>query len=274
MADERPIGLLDSGVGGLSVLREVRALLPTESLVYLADQAHLPYGEKDRAQVRRYVEGIARFLLEDHACKMIVIPCHTACAAALHHLRGLLPHVPIVGMEPAVKPAAERTKSGVIGVISTQATYQSELFASVVDRFAKQVQVEARACPDLVMLAEQGAPDTPETYHILRKNLAPLIATGMDHLVLGCTHFPFLSKQLQVVLGDGVTLVDPAPAVARQVQRVLTENDTLASVTNQGKVAYFTTGDSQRFGQVIETLLGESVQTCQAHWQGERLCPI
>jgi glutamate racemase len=255
MSDARPIGLLDSGVGGLSVLREVRRLLPAENLLYVADQAHLPYGPRPVAEVRAFVEAIARFLLAE-GCKMLVLPCVTANAAALGHLRATFPTVPVVGMEPAVKPAAERTRTGVIGVISTQATNQSALFASVVDRFAQNVRVVTGICPEMVTLAEQGAPDTPEARAIIATYLAPLQAEGIDMLVLACTHFPFLDRQISDFLGPAVTLIDPAPAVARQCQRVLEARGLRNEGDAPGLIRYLTTGEAARFAAVREVLLG------------------
>src|SRR5450432_30273 len=211
MPDSRPIGMLDSGVGGLSVLREVRPLLPGESIIYVADEGHMPYGPRARDEIRAFVSEIVRFLVEQ-GCKMIVIPCNAANAAALHYVREAFPNLPIVGMEPAIKPAAEHTKSGIIGVITTKATYQGELFASVLDRFAQGVQVETQVCPDLVLLVERGAPDTPEARAMIAACLHPLISAGIDELVLGCTHFPFLDVQLRAQLGPGIEIVDPGPA--------------------------------------------------------------
>lgn len=269
-SDSRPIGMLDSGVGGLSVLREVRRLLPGESILYVADQGHMPYGPRRAEEIRAFVEEITRFLLE-RGGKLIVLPCNAANAAALHHVRRIFPQIPIVGMEPAIKPAARDTRSGVIGVITTQATYQGELFASVIDRFAQGVQVETQVCPDLVLLAEQGAPDTAETRATVARYLAPLKTAGVDQLVLGCTHFPFLAEQIQAYLGPGVTIVDPAPAVARQVGRVLAERGLANGSPAAGHVTYYTTGDSAHFADVLRRLLGENGDVRAATWQGRRL---
>lgn len=252
--DPRPIGMLDSGVGGLSVLREVRRLLPAESIRYVADQGHLPYGPRPSAEIRAFVEGIARFLLRQN-CKILVLACNAANAAALHSLRAALPDIAIIGMEPAIKPAATGTQTGVIGVITTQATSQGELFASVIDRFARGVRVETQVCPTLVTLAEHGAPDTPESHQIIADYLAPLRDAGIDQLVLGCTHFPFLIPQIQAFLGPGVTIVDPGPAVARQVARVL-EGRGLANAGHPGDVIYYTSGDPAAFGAALNALLG------------------
>jgi glutamate racemase len=250
------IGLLDSGVGGLSVLRAVREVLPDVPIRYVGDQGHLPYGQRPREEVRAFARGIAHFLIEQ-GCTMLVIPCHTANAAALHTLREQLPQIPIVGMEPAVKPAAEHTQTGIIGVIMTAATYHSELYASVVDRFAQHVRVEARACPEMVMLVERGDLDSPEARRIVSEYLLPLKEKGIDQLVLGCTHFPFLDAVMKAVLGDSVTLVDPAPAVARQTARIWNER---AEKSEKSEAVppevYYTSGDPVRFAEQITQLIG------------------
>jgi glutamate racemase len=271
MADARPIGMMDSGVGGLAILREVRQLLPHESIIYVADQGHLPYGPRPRDEIRQFTANIIRFLL-DQDCKIIVIACNTANAAALHYVREQFPTLSIVGMEPAIKPAAEHTKTGVIGVIMTKATYQSELFASVVDRFANGIQVEGEACPGLVTLVEQGIPDTAETRKIVADYLQPLQAAGIDQLVIGCTHFTFLDKQFREQLGPGVDIVDPAPAVARQTGRVLEQLGVSAPVEAVGTVRYITSGDADHMRMLIEKLIEDkTANVSAAHWDGDTL---
>ncbi len=263
--------MLDSGVGGLSVLREVCRLLPHESIVYVADEGHLPYGPRERDEIRAFVSGITQFLI-DQDCKLIVIACNTANAAALHDVRNTFPALPIVGMEPAIKPAAQHTRSGVIGVIMTKTTYQSELYASVVDRFAQGVQVEAQVCPEFVTLVEHGAPDTPETRAILDRYLAPLKAAGIDQLVLGCTHFPFLVRQFQDYFGPGVTIIDPAPAVARQVRRVLIERQLATDSVSEGSIHYLTSGDPRKLRGLLAHLIDETQPDIRAvRWDDHRL---
>jgi glutamate racemase len=259
MSDARPIGLLDSGVGGLSVLREVRRLLPNERLCYAADQAHLPYGARTVGEIRQYVEQIVRFLLQQD-CKLIVIACNAANTAALHHMRRLFPDVPIVGMEPAVKPAAERTRSGVIGVLTTQVTAQGALYANVMTRFAQGVRVITQVCPQLVRLVEEGAPEDDAARQLVAECVAPLQAAGADQIVLGCTHFPFLMPHLRAALGTAAAIVDPAPAVARQVQRVLAARCALNESAAQGDVRYFTSGAPEQFSRVAAQLLGTPIQ--------------
>jgi len=226
MHDSRPIGFFDSGVGGLTVWREVTALLPRESTVYVADSAHCPYGSKTRDEVvalsRRCVE-----MLLDESCKLVVVACNTATAAAIDTLRETYP-VPFVGMEPAVKPAALNSKTGVIGVLATEGTFNGRLFKETSARFADSATMEVCVGNDLVELVESGKADDEETCRVLERLLRPMLDKNIDHLVLGCTHFPFLRPQIQRIVGDRVTIVDPAPAVARQVERRLTENGILS----------------------------------------------
>lgn len=219
MSTSGPIGVFDSGVGGLSILAEIRTLLPSADLVYLADQAYAPYGERTLTEVRARCEAVVDRLLAA-GCATIVIACNTASAAALHHLRGRHPEPTFVGMEPAVKPAAETSHVGVIGVLATPATFQSELYASVVDRHANGVEVIAQPAPGLVEVVESGRFD--DAIPLLERYLTPMVAAGIDRLVLGCTHYPFLIDQIRRVLPAGIEVVDPAPAVARQVARVTT----------------------------------------------------
>lgn len=258
MSDTRPIGILDSGVGGLSILREVRHQLPGEDVIFLADQAHVPYGPRSIEQVRAFTEGVARFLIARNV-KLIVVACNTASAAALYHLRETFPEMPFIGMEPAVKPAARDSQSGVIGVIATQTTFQGELFASVVGRFANHVRVETQACPEFVMLAETGDIDSPDAHAAIRRRLQPLLDAGIDQLVLGCTHFPFLKDAIQTATGPGVALVDPSPAVARQAGRVLIERGELNVTGAMGHVTYYTSGDLAAFRRVMRALLGADI---------------
>jgi glutamate racemase len=264
-----PIGIFDSGVGGLSVLRSVRELLPNEDLIYLADQAHVPYGSRSLAEVRSFSEGITRYLLEQNA-KLIVVACNTASAAALHHLRDVFPQVPFVGMEPAVKPAAESTRSGVVGVLATPATFQGELYASVIERFATGVKVLQDTCPGLVMEIDRGRLDTTEVYSILEQALKPMLGEGIDTVVLGCTHFPFVIPAIENIVGSGVRVIDPSPAIACQVQRLLETNDLLSAAPDQGQVQYFTTGVPVQLKGLLPQLTSSPGEVKTLAWdQGE-----
>jgi glutamate racemase len=239
------IGVFDSGVGGISVLNEIRRQLPDADLLYLADRANAPYGERGLTEVRRLAESCVRYLLAEGA-EMIVVACNTASAAALNHLRSLHPHVRFVGMEPAIKPAAAITRSGVIGVLATTATYQGELFSSLLGRLSGAIEVVAIACPGWASAVEEGRMDTPVTHRLIEDGLAPVLRRGADTLVLGCTHYPFLHSMIRQLAGPQVAIIDPAPAVARQVARLH------ASQPGTGTLRLVTSGDAVSFRSVIE----------------------
>ena len=267
---EAPIGVYDSGVGGLSVLRALHSQLPFEATLYFADQAKVPYGERPLEEVRQLAEGVTRMMMHEGA-KLIVIACNTASAAALKHLRDLYPKFPFVGMEPAVKPAAEQTLSGKVGVLATPSTFQGELYASVVERFAKDVQIFEATCPGLVKQIERGYLQTPLTRRILQQALQPMLAEGVDTLVMGCTHFPFVIPLIQQIAGEGVRVIDPAPAIARQTERVLTQHNLLRSPAAEPTQRYLTSGDPSRFSRLLEQLLGVRAQPERWHWVGDSL---
>ncbi len=263
--NDAPIALFDSGVGGLSVWREVVRLLPNEPTLYLADQAHLPYGPRPLGEVRRYAENITRFLL-DQGAKLIVVACNTASGAALHYLRATFPDVPFVGMEPAVKPAAERTRTGVIGVIATPATFQGSLFRRLVERFAADVQLHTQVCPGLVEAVEAGEAEAPETLALLHRYLDPMVKAGIDQLVLGCTHYPFLAESIRRVVGEDVALIDPAPAVARQVRRVLARRGWLRRGGALPQHRFYTTGEVATMRDQVSRLVGYQGQVVPLQW--------
>jgi glutamate racemase len=264
------IGIFDSGVGGLSVWREIAAQLPDESLVYFADQGHIPYGPRSMQEIRAFSEAIARFLLE-RGCCIIVVACNTASAAALTHLRITFPDVPFVGMEPAVKPAVQTTRTGRVGVMATPATFQGELFASVVERFANGVQVVKQVCPGLVEQVEAGRLDTPATQAMLRQYLAPAMAADVDTIVLGCTHYPFLAPAIRRIVGPGVSVIDPSPAIARQVGRVM-EQRGLFSASGAPSRVFYTSGDVAAFAETLGRLVGVSDPLIlPARWEGRRV---
>ncbi len=194
------IGIFDSGVGGLSVLKAIRSEMPSEAIVYLADQGHVPYGPRPLEEVRRFSEEISRFLLESGA-KLIVVACNAASAAALNYLREKHPSINFVGMEPAVKPAAENSASRVVAVLATPATFQGALYASVVERFGSGVQLLQDTCPGLVEAIEGGDLNGPLVRQILEKALNPMLEKGADTVVLGCTHYPFVIPMIEAISG-------------------------------------------------------------------------
>ena len=263
-----PIGVFDSGVGGLSVLRAMRALLPAENVIFFGDQGHVPYGPRPLGQVRAFSEGITRFLL-DEGVKLIVVACNTASAAALTHLRQTFPDVKFVGMEPAVKPAAETTRTGVVGVLATPATFQGALYASVVERFANGVQLMQDTCPGLVQEIELGNLDGMETRAILESALRPMLDRGIDTVVLGCTHYPFVIPLIEQIVGESVRVIDPAPSVARQVERLLEAAGTRNPSTSRGRVQFYTSGDAAAVKSLLPKLLGESGRVSRLIWEDE-----
>jgi glutamate racemase len=260
-----PIGVFDSGVGGLSILRQLRLLLPSEDVLFFADQAHVPYGPRPLDEVRRFSTGIARFLIDQRA-KLIVVACNTASAAALQALRATFPSMPFVGMEPAVKPAAAQTRTHTVGVLATPATFQGELFASVVERFAQGVRVLPQTLPGLVERIEAGDLDGPATHRIVRDAVQPLVAQGADTLVLACTHYPLVIPVIAEAAGAGVQVIDPSPAIARQAARLLDERGLRAERHGGGKVTYATSGDSARLLDMVVRLIGVGGAVRQAIW--------
>jgi glutamate racemase len=269
-SDPVTIGIFDSGVGGLSVFKAIRAQLPCYPVVYLADQGHVPYGARTKDEVRAFSREIARFLLSQGA-KVIVVACNAASAAALYHLRERFPGVPFVGMEPAVKPAASTTHSGIIGVLATPVTFQGELYASVVERFAKGVTILQDTCPGLVRQIEAGEIHAPETRAILERALAPMIEKGVDTIVMGCTHYPFVIPIIQQIVGPNVQVIDPAPAVARQTGRVLETSGLHVACTEIAPVRFYTTGDPYHLRVMLPILLGESHDVQYLRWESGTL---
>ncbi|HUR42429.1 MAG TPA: glutamate racemase [Verrucomicrobiae bacterium] len=254
MPDARPVGIFDSGLGGLSVWREVARLLPTESTIYVADQAHLPYGPRPAGEVRGFSEGITARLLAD-GCKAIVVACNTASAAALKHLRELYPEVPFVGMEPAVKPAALHSKSRVVGVMATPGTLEGRMFALAVQRFGAGLTLVNQPCPGLVERIEAGELDSPATEELLRELLKPILGAGADTIVLACTHYPFVAPLIRRIAGDPMEIIDPAPAVARQLSRLLGERGLLAGDGGKAAHRFMTSGDARRMDASLFKLL-------------------
>ena len=259
------IGVFDSGVGGLSVLREIRAQMPEEPVVYFGDQGHIPYGPRPMEQIRNFSEAITKFLLEKNA-RIIVVACNTASAASLKYLREKFAGVPFVGMEPAVKPAAEYTQTGKVGVLATPATFQGALYASVVERFANGAELFQNTCTGLVQQIEQGNLDGPETRRILSDALLPMLEKNIDTVVLGCTHYPFVIPLIQEIVGEKIRVIDPAPAVAKQVQRLLEAGGTKSPESTRADVRFYTSGDPDELKSLLPKLLGESGDVKRVDW--------
>lgn len=243
------IGVFDSGIGGLSVLRQIRAVLPLADLTYVADRANAPYGTKGLQDVRRLSHRIAGWLAERSA-NPIVVACNTASAAALHSLRDSHAGVSFVGMEPAVKPAASSTGTGVIGVLATETTFHGRLFASVVSRFGGSARIVPAACPEWVDLVESGEIAGPDAEEAVRTRVEPLIAAGADLLVIGCTHFSFLAPLITAVADERAQILDPAVAVAAQTARLSSES------SGSGELVMAASGDLAEFEALAESVGG------------------
>mgnify|MGYP001765352018 CR=1 FL=1 len=270
ISESIPIGVFDSGVGGLSVLRAIRDLLPATPVLYLADQYHVPYGTRTLEEVRQFSQAVTEFLLSQGA-RLIVVACNTASVAALKNLRELFPQVPFVGMEPAVKPAVEQTHSKVVGVLATYATFQGEMYNSVVERFAQGVTILQNHCPGLVAEIEKGNFSGIETERILREALEPMIDQGVDTVVMGCTHYPFVIPLIQKITGPSIKVIDPAPAIARQVQRLLNAYGWLPSAVERATVSFITTGNALEFKNMLPCFSDETPLVDQAFWTANKI---
>lgn len=257
MSNNAPIGAFDSGVGGLSILAEIRKLLPAEDLIYLADTAHCPYGIKPVEEIRARILETTDFLI-GLGVKAIVVACNSASIAGLDQLREVHPEIPIIGVEPAVKPAHDLTKNGRIGVLATSLTLSGSRFSVLVEKYGTDVEVYTQPAPGLVELVEAGKLDTPETEKLLFEYLDPLIRKGIDTLVLGCTHYPFLKPIIMRIVGPEVTIIDTGLAVAKQTYRLLERRGLLNGHDTRGIEVFYTSGEPIVVKKVIEDLWGKS----------------
>jgi glutamate racemase len=251
---QNAIGVFDSGVGGLSVLRAIRAALPHEHLVYVADSGHAPYGDQSEVHIIQRTLAVGRWLAEQ-GVKAITIACNTATVVAAKALREQTP-MPVVAIEPAIKPAVAITRSGVVGVLATRQTVHSASVARLVELYGADKRIVLQACPGLVEQVERADLHSSDTEALLRQFIAPLIDQGADTLVLGCTHYPFLRDTIQRVAGQGVNLLDPAEAVARELARRLAESGSLCESHQPGHVQFFTSGDLVQSQAVMSHLWG------------------
>lgn len=243
MKQQAAIGVYDSGLGGLSVWRELRRLLPEESLIYLGDGKNCPYGDRPKEEVARLADEAVGYLV-GLGCKLVVVACNTATAAAIEELRTKYHPLPIVGMEPAVKPACLHTRSGVVGVLATERSLDGDLFRRTAARYGEHIEVIAAAGRGFVELVESDREQSPEAEQAVRRVVDPMLERGADQIVLGCTHYPFLRETLERVIGEReVTVVDPSPAVARRVKQLLEEYGLTAPVGHRAELRYETFAD-------------------------------
>jgi glutamate racemase len=259
----QPIGLFDSGVGGLSVWRAVVERLPNEATIYFADSAHCPYGPRPTEEIKALSTAITRFLLS-HNCKLIVAACNTASAAALDLLRSKF-DVPIVGMEPAIKPAAEKTQTGHIGVLATAGTLQGDLFQNTSRHYANGVQVHVQVGEGLVEQVEAGRLDSSDTESLLHQYLDPMLSAGIDQIALGCTHYPLLIPLIEQIVAGRAIVIDPAQAVARQVARVLERHNLGTTDPPKSSPAYkfYSTDSPKTLQNLVKKLTGQKIEMPQ-----------
>jgi glutamate racemase len=253
---ERPVGIFDSGMGGLSVAAEIRRALPSEDLLYVADTAYCPYGDRPLVEVRERAVAVGRYL-EQSGAKLLVAACNTATGAALERLREVL-KIPVVGLEPALKTAAAVTQNRKVGVMATSSTLGSERFARLVRTHARGVEVLAQPCPGLADLIEEGHLDGVALTERLAELTRPLRQAGVDTVVLGCTHYPFVRATLARLMGPRVELVESAPAVARRTEQLLKDGG-LRARSGAGSLRVLTTGDPSKVGPAVARLWGEAV---------------
>jgi len=253
---QQPLGVFDSGLGGLSVLREIRTMLPSEDVLYYADNAYCPYGVRDRQEIQERTVLISRLLL-DRGAKSIVVACNTASAMAIDHLRDVFPEIAFIGLEPAVKPAAKLTSTRKVGVLATPRTVTGERLRWLIETHANGVEVRTVAATGLVELVEEGILSGAPVLHALRPLLDPMLAAGVYIVVLGCTHYPFLRDEIEAYVGSGVQVIDSGVAIARRTQTVLHKLDLTQPREQQGWLKLMTSDDAAHVGPIAQMLLGE-----------------
>ncbi len=258
MNTSSPIGVFDSGVGGLSILREIRRDFANEDLLYVADSAFVPYGEKSPRLIEARSVAIAEFLI-DRKAKAIVVACNTATGAAISTLRSRY-CMPIIGIEPAVKPAVEKTVSGIVAVLATSRTLSSGKFAKLLTRFGDDADILIQPCTGLVEQVETGELQGGKTRDLIEKYLLPLLERGVDTIILGCTHYAFLAPLIREIAGPRVSIVDPAAAIAHELRRRLEGNNLLSPDPRSGKEAFWTSGEPDDVRPVVSQLWKADVE--------------
>ncbi|MFA6251392.1 MAG: glutamate racemase [Candidatus Paceibacterota bacterium] len=276
------IGVFDSGVGGLWILKYLREKLPEYNYIFLGDQAHVPYGSRSQQEIQIFSEEISKFLISKD-CQLIVVACNTASGASLKYLREKFPQIPFVGMEPAIKPAVEVTETGKVGVLATPATFEGELYNSVVERFSHGVELFQNTCSGLVEEIEKGELDSKETKNILEKALRPMLEKGIDTVVLGCTHYPFVIPVIKEIVGEKIKVIDPTPAITRQVGKILDDieldeieqgeldlaDELSEDEIKKGITEIYTSGDKEKMELLLPELLGEGINVKKIDWEND-----
>ncbi len=245
-----PIGIFDSGVGGLTIYEEIHRLLPHENIIYLADSKNAPYGEKSKEEIIDISVKNTEFLLS-HDCKLIVVACNTASTNAVKYLRDNY-DIPIIRVQPAIKPAALNSKTKVVGILATKSTLKSELLFETSQRFAKGIEVVEKVGVGLVTLIESGKMHSPEMTDLLNKHVQPMMEKNIDHLVLGCTHYPFLTDQIKEIVGDQVTILDSGEAIARQTKVILNQENLINLDSGKIRRVFYTNKDPQVMQKILD----------------------
>lgn len=268
MSASFPIGVFDSGVGGLSILREIRQDFPNEDLLYVADSAYVPYGDKTPQFVESRSVAITQFLIDQKA-KAIVVACNTATAFAIATLRSRF-SLPIIGIEPALKPAVGKTASGIVGVLATNGTLSSEKFAKLLERFGDDAEILIQPCPGLVEQVETGDLHGETTRALVVKYISPLLERGSDTIILGCTHYAFLAPLIREITGPGISIIDPAVAIAQELRRRLEGNNLLSSHPCSGRDVFWTSGNPDDMKPIITELwkANAEVKRLPVHFYG------
>lgn len=246
----RPVGIFDSGVGGTSIFKEIHQLLPNESIIYLADSRNAPYGDKTADDIKNLSEKNTRFLLSMN-CKLIVVACNTATTNAISYLRANY-NVPFIGIEPAIKPAALQTKTGCIGILATKGTLASDLFHKTTNLYSANIRVIEQIGTGIVELIEEGKLYSEDMRQLLKTYLRPMISAQIDHLVLGCTHYPYLIPILKELLPEHVKIIDSGEAVARQTKHILNQNNLLNTSTGAPAIEFYTNTNPEVLQQLLE----------------------
>ncbi len=269
-----PIGVFDSGIGGFSVLREIRKILPTQPLIYIADQANVPYGERTGDQVRSFSRAMTSFL-ENAGCRVVAVACNTASAAALYTLREEFPHLHIVGMEPALKPAANSTQTKTVGILATNGTFEGEPYRRLKEKYGHGIRILETPCPGLARMIEE---DNPEISSHLRDWIEPMLDDNADRIVLGCTHYPLVKHLISSIVGNRAQILDPSEAVALQVGRMHAQHssDTDLNITlaEMASVTLYTTSDPEVIRTKAEQLLWPKISALPLRWNGKVLTTI
>lgn len=263
---QQAIAILDSGVGGLTVAKEVMRQLPREKILYFGDTARAPYGPRPAEEVVRFTREIVDYLLQYHP-KMIVIACNTSTAVALNDIRSRV-DIPVVGViNPGARAAIGKSKTGVIGVIGTEGTIKSKAYESALKTLSPRLEVISRACPELVPLVEDGNFRSEETYRVVSASLAPIRQGAIDCLILGCTHYPFLADTISEVMGPDVTLISSAEETAREISTILHESNQLAGNDEVPVHQFFCSGEPRKFQMIAQTWLGEQIRLTPVVWR-------